>query len=326
MIPKKYRNVMSRWSSTTPPKAAPKSRPGMSPYNFTGQGQFEKNSRAATLLYKANPDLDIDERTGERKAGGGFLAAMQYLNSGADQAGAGPAPVPPGGPGNPGSGGSGRGRGYGGGGGGGGGIDPAVAAQAQMDYLSQLLAGKNYTAAPLQGMRDANQALRNTVATATAQDQAAATGAYNSLDSWLAQNQRNPYADVQLQRAQAAPDMNPYLASQGVPGTNYQASNPEDTGYGAFQNVLALLGANQLAGQQSRAAESQMARTYAGQQIGAMDNAYLANIAGRDAEVAKLEADRQTALDTERRQAAMQLAQLIAQGAKAPDLAALGLA
>jgi hypothetical protein len=195
--------------------------------------------------------------------------------------------------------GGGGGRGGGGGGGGGG-----PNAQAMMDYLSRLLGSDIYKAQPLTGLREA-------IGTATTQDQAAATGAYNTLDQYLQANQTNPYANVQLQAAQRAPDMNPFLQSQGMQTLAPQGANAEDTGFGAFHNVLALLGAGQQAANQSRGVESQMARTFAGQQIGAMDNSMLAQVAAQ-------EAARQQALDQERRQALLQLAELVGQGATAP--------
>ena len=252
-------------------------------------------------LVKAYPGLG--------SAGDYYQVAKQNVGRNLAGAGAAPAAVPR----SPGGGGRGGGGGYGGGGGGGGGPTAAELAQNQLNYLLPLLGSKSYTAQPMTG-------LRNTVAGATAQDQAAATGAYNALDQWLAQNQSNPYANVQVQRANVGPNYNPYLESQGVAGLNPVTQNPDDA-YGAFQNVLSLLGANQLAGNQSRLAESQMGRTFAGQQIGAMDNAFLANIAQQ-------EAAQQAALDAEKRQAAMQLAGLLGQGATAPPdiLAQLGLA
>ena len=57
-----------------------------------------------------------------------------------------------------------------------------------------------------------------------------------------------------------------------------------------------------------------------------MDNAYLANVDTRDAQLAAAQQQQQMQLDAERRQSAAQLAALIAQGAKAPDMAALGFA
>ena len=242
------------------------------------------------------------------------LAAAKAMSPG--YGGRAPTPMAPAAPRSParsgGGGGRSYGRGGGGGGGGGGGISAAAAAQSQMDYLRSLLAGGafNVNAAPYDQMRSGVNA-------ATAQDQAAATGAYNSLDQWLGANRTNPYADVTLNRAQQAPSMNAYLQSQGgQPLNDFGGANPEDTGYGAFGNVLKLLGANQLAGQQSRGAESQMARTFAGQQIGAADNAYLANIANQQATA-------QTAMDAEKRKIMLELAALVGQGAKAPDLTGL---
>ena len=109
------------------------------------------------------------------------------------------APRSPGSPGGS-SGGRGGGYGYGGGGGGGGGISAAAAAQAQIDALAAQLRSGMYTAnaAPY-------DAMRKSVTDASAQDQAAASAAYNSLDTWLKQNNTTPYANVQLQRAQASP-------------------------------------------------------------------------------------------------------------------------
>jgi hypothetical protein len=224
-----------------------------------------------------------------------------------------------------GGGGGGR-RGGGGGGGGGGGNSAAAAAQAQMDYLTGLFGAKNFTAPRDDAAYAANQALRDRITAATAADQQAATGAYNNLDTYLQGNQTNPYANVQIQRAATAPSYNPYLQSQGIAGSAPMASNPDDGGYAAFQNVLALLGANQQANNASGLRASQEARTYAGQQIGGLDNAYLANVDTRDAQLAAAQQQQQMQLDTERRAGLAQLAALIAQGAKAPDLAALGLA
>lgn len=225
-----------------------------------------------------------------------------------------------------GGGGGGGGRGGGGRKGGGGGNPAAAAAQAQMDYLTGLLGAKNYTAPRDDAAYAANQALRDRITAATAQDQQAATGAYNNLDTYLQGNQTNPYANVQIQRAATAPSYNPYLQSQGIAGSAPMASNPDDGGYAAFQNVLSLLGANQQANNASGLRASQEARTYAGQQIGGLDNAYLANVDTRDAQLAAAQQQQQLQLDTERRAGLAQLAALIAQGAKAPDLAALGLA
>ena len=232
------------------------------------------------------------------------------------------------------SGGGGYGRG---GGGGGGGVDPALGAQAQMDYLNGLLNDGGWTvdasayAAPsMDAARQANNALRGNVAQASAADLAAAQGSYNSLDSWLAANQTNPYSNVQMQDARVAPAQNAYLASQGISPMNEVAANPEDVGAkAAFQNVLSLLGAGQQSWNQSRGAESQQARAYAQNEIGAMDNAFLAQIGMRDADIGMQEAKAQMEMDQERRQAQMQLdqerrqlqvqlAELVGLGARAP--------
>ena len=272
------------------------------------QPQGTGRNSAYTSTYR--PDvLDLSKEIGESY--GGTLAAYQ-----ASQRAAPRAATPPRLPGNSGGrsgGGGGRGYGGGGGGGGGGGISAAAAAQSQIDAMMRLLGSGAYTAnaAPY-------DAMRKSVTDASAADQAAATGAYNGLDTYLQANATNPFANVQLQQAQSAPDMNPYLQSQGVQGTNYQASNPEDGGYGAFQNVLALLGANQQAGNASRQAEAQMARTFTGQQLGAADNAYLAQIAGQQAQA-------QQALDAEKRNALLQMMALVGQGGKMPDLAQAGI-
>ena len=212
------------------------------------------------------------------------------------------------------SGGSGSGsgrRGGGGRGGGGGGGGPSPA-QTQMDYIANLLASDMWKA-PQQ------TALRDTIAGATTQDKAAAEAAYGALDQWLAANNRNPYADVQLREARFAPAQNAYLQSQGLTPLNDVSANPEDVGANnAFRNVLSLLGAGQLSSNQSRLAESQMGRTYAGQQIGAMDNAMLAAVGQR-------EADAQTQLDNQKRQLILQLGELVGQGATAPDLSRFGI-
>jgi hypothetical protein len=284
--------------------------------------------------------------SGHQPTAGDVAGIVSYVNQGRANAAAqnagGPAryPTPTAG----GSSGGSRGRrvsyrrSYGGGGGrrgGGGGGGASKAAQSEIDAMAGLLGSGAYKLDPNDPRWKVDIApydqMRTQIGSATAQDQAAATGAYNNLDQYLQGHQANPYANVQLQRAQTAPNMNPYLASQGVGGTQYQQTNPEDTGYGAFQNVLALLGANQQAGNQSRLAESQMARTYSGQQIGATDNAYLANVANQQAQAqqalntARLQAQQQ--LEQEKRAAALQMMQLLAQpGTKAPDLAALGFA
>ena len=251
-----------------------------------------------------------------------------------------------------GGGGGGGGGGYGGGGGGGGGSATA-AAQAQMDYLSGLLSQGDWTAdagdyvlggdwsvPDNSAALAANQQLRGRIGEATAADLAASGTAYNNLDQYLNANATNPYADVKVNQARVAPSYNPYLESQGIAPLAKVTENPDDA-YGAFQNVLALLGANQQAGQQSRLAESQMGRAFSSGQIGGMDNAFLAAVDTRDAALAEkqqqmqmemnmrrqqaqMELDRerrqtQASLDQEKRQAQFQLAELIGLGARNPN-------
>jgi hypothetical protein len=178
---------------------------------------------------------------------------------------------------------------YGGGGGGGGAAD--THAQAQMDYITKLFGSGAYKTNP-----ETYDTFRGFVNKATTEDQAASKAAYDALDAYLAANQSNPFADAALM-------------SSGGAG---------DAGYGAFQNVLKLLSGGQQAATQSAGRESQMARAFSTNEIGAADNAYLFNIAGQQAKD-------QQALDAEKRQGLAQLIQLISQGAAAPDLASLGI-
>lgn len=208
------------------------------------------------------------------------------------------------------SGSSGRSYRSGGGGGGGGGVNAAKQAQTSMDYITKLLASGMYTA-PKQ------DALRGSITGATAADIGTANTAWGGADQWLAANQSNPYNDVRLQEAQVAPDQNAFLASQGGMPQQVQTRNPND-GYGGFQNILALLAANQNVNNQSQRAGAQFGRADSITGINAMDNAMLAGVTQR-------ETDAQTALDAEKRQTLAQLIELIAQGAKAPDLAAMGV-
>lgn len=209
------------------------------------------------------------------------------------------------------SGSGGRGGGYGGGGGGGGGgVNAAKQAQTSMDMITQLLASGMYTAPKLTGERDA-------LAAATRNDLGAVDTSYNALDAWLNSNQADPYANLQFQQAQVAPDQNAFLTSQGGEAQPLQTRNPND-GYGGFANAAALMSANQRSGNTSRLAESQMARAGSTTGINAMDNAMQAGISQRETAA-------QQALDTEKRQTIAQLIELIAQGVKAPDLTRLGV-
>ena len=205
---------------------------------------------------------------------------------------------------------SGGGRGYGGGGGGGGGVDAAKQAQAAMDFMAQFLGSGAWTA-PKQ------DELRKTITDSTAADVNTANTAWNAADAWLAANQSNPYQAVQLQQAQVAPDQNAFLTSQGAQGQVAEGRNPND-GYGGFQNALALLAAGQNVNNTSTQAGAQTGRASSITGINALDNAMLAGVTQR-------ETDAQTALDNQKRETIAQLLQLIMQGAKAPNLHAMGI-
>jgi hypothetical protein len=222
---------------------------------------------------------------------------------------------------------SGTGTGKSGGGGrGGGGSSAAQLAQAQLDFLLPILGSKSYTAAPETGVRDAIGQRQQGIATATQGDLATAGTAWDNLDTYLRGNQANPYANVQLQRAPTSPDYNPYLESQGVQPLNRVDSNPQDP-YGGFQNVLALLAANQAQQYQSQQAGSQMGRAASVTGINAMDNSFQDAIRQQLAQLAQQEYTNQQALDKEKRDAVLQLAPLLGAGAVAPPdlLAQLGM-
>lgn len=217
-------------------------------------------------------------------------------------------------------------RGGGGGGGGGGGATAAQLAQSQLDFLLPMLQGRNYTAQPLTGVRDAIGQREAGIGTATTQDLASSNTAYDALGNWLRSNLNDPYANVKMQQARVAPDQNAYLGSQGVEGLNQVTQNPDDS-YSGFQNILQLLGANARQMNTSSMAGGEMARAASNTGINAMDNSYRDVIKQQLAAVSNQEATNQQTLDAERRQALMQILPLLGQGAKAPTdiLSQLGL-
>jgi len=293
-----------------------------------GVSQFSRDTYNANLAALGNPSAKSPE--GAQAIAAAYNVAKNPASIGAPQ-GPGGTPPPNFNPGGGGGGGGGGGRRRGGGGGGGGGnAAAATAAQAQIDAMSRLLGSGAYSYNPTAFDTSPYDALRQRVSDATAQDQQAATGAYNNLDAWLQANQTNPYANVKVQQAAVAPSYNPYLESQGIAGSAPIARNPDDS-MAAFQNVLSLLGANQLANNASGLRASQEARTYAGQQIGGLDNAYLAGIGNQQTQAqqayAQQQAQIQQQLAAEKRQAALQMMALLATpGTTAPDLSALGFA
>lgn len=290
-----------------------------------GVSQFSRDAYNANLAALGNPKASTPE--GAQAIAAAYDTAKRGSLGGA-MAGSG-TPPPTQNLGGPGGSSGGGGRRGGGGGGGGGGGSAASAAQAQIDAMTRLLGSGAYSYNPTAFDTSPYDTMRQGINAATAQDQQAATGAYNNLDTYLQANQTNPYANVQMQRAAVAPSYNPYLESQGIAGSAPIAQNPNDGGYGAFQNVLALLGANQQANNASGLRASQEARTYAGQQIGGLDNAYLANVGTQQTTAqnafTQQQAQIQQQLAAEKRQAAMQMMALLATpGTTAPDLSAFG--
>ena len=184
--------------------------------------------------------------------------------------------------------GGGRGRSYGrgggrGGGGGGGGVDPAAEEKAiglrQMAGLLQLLQGiQNPT-------EDPN---RKRLSDALAADQATATGSFDALDKWLAANQSNAYANAPRATYQAPnAGVAALLADQGGNPNSINAEAAVSAQRGqqtadTFNNLLNVLAAAQTASQQSRGAESQMARNYSTNELAAGDNAMRAFLDQRE--------------------------------------------
>lgn len=305
----------------------PRSKKSAYQYGTPGISRDAYNANLASIINQGG-DVRPSTRQGAFAISDARQAALDPSLVGGAAGGLPPADKPP--PNfNPGGGGGGGGGRGGGGGGGGGSAAAAAAAQAQIDAMTRLLGSGAYSYNPAAFDASPYDAMRQRVSDATTQDQQAATGAYNNLDTYLQANQTNPYANVQLQRAAVAPSYNPYLESQGIAGSAPIAQNPNDGGYGAFQNVLALLGANQQANNASGLRASQEARTYAGQQIGGLDNAYLANVGNQQTQAqnafTQQQAQIQQQLAAEKRAAAMQMMALLATpGTTAPDLSALG--
>jgi hypothetical protein len=233
----------------------------------------------------------------------------------ARKAGAAPLGMPPG-PAGPGGGGS--GGGWGGGGGGGGQADKENALR-QIAGLLELMKSGAFTA-------KADPALQGQITQGVAADRAAAGGTYNALDAWLAKNQGNPYQDMQLQ---AMPQLDAGLAallqSQGSDSAGYQAQVGMANTLGAQtdvagQNLKAQLAAQMAGSNQSRLAESQQARAYADQSIGAQER-------GMQFALQQRVAQQQEAMNQQKLQLAIQLMQIAGQsGLDAPTLAQMGMA
>lgn len=167
----------------------------------------------------------------------------------------------------------------GGGGGGGGGAAP-VDLSKMAGSLQALLGSGRFNAQPDQNML-------NAITQGVAKDRAANEGAYNSLDAWLSRNQGNAYADTKLQATPTVePEMAQLLQSMGVDPAGYGAqvglantlASQSDV---AGNNLMAQLAAMASDSNMSRAAESQQARTFGGQQIGAMETGLKTAVANK---------------------------------------------
>jgi hypothetical protein len=201
-----------------------------------------------------------------------------------------------------------RGPGGGGGGGGGGGAAPPPDLSRMAGGLQQILQSNQWTAKDdprLAGLLD--RAVRDDRATVTQQ--------YDGLDSWLAKNNPKAFEQLQLQRTQQIdPDMAALLQSQGVDPAAYTAevgmanrlASQSDT---AAENLRRTLAANELAGHESRKAESQQGRTFADREVSAAKKGFEAALAAKTA-------SRQEGLDQQRMQLLIQLVSLMGQDPK----------
>lgn len=106
----------------------------------------------------------------------------------------------------------------------------------------------------------------------TAQD--LTTQAYGGLEQYLRANPNNPYANVQVSAGGAPDAMQNILSAYGVSAEPVMAQvaaeqQAAQQGAAGFQNLLSTLGASAQQSDASRLAEMQMARTLAGQTLGA---------------------------------------------------------
>lgn len=102
---------------------------------------------------------------------------------------------------------------------------------------------------------------------------------YGSLQSYLQQNQNNPYAGLSVENMAVANPMQDYLNAYGamspdVAGQVQAEQFAGQQGAGAFQNLINILSANAKSNDLSRLAESQMAQKMATSGLGAQKAAY----------------------------------------------------
>jgi hypothetical protein len=111
---------------------------------------------------------------------------------------------------------------------------------------------------------------------------------YGALQSYLQQNQNNPYAGLSAQMPTVTNPMEGYLNAYGAmsPDVANQIQAEQFAGQqsaGAFQSLIDVLGANAKSNDLSRLAEAQMSRTMGTTGLGAQRAAYESELAKRKA-------------------------------------------
>lgn len=105
------------------------------------------------------------------------------------------------------------------------------------------------------------------------------TQAYGALENYLRQNPNNPFANVQVSAGTAPDAMEQILSAYGVSADPVRAQVAAEQaaaqqGAAGFQNLLGTLGGVAQQADLSRLAEMEMARTLAGQTLGAQRATY----------------------------------------------------
>jgi hypothetical protein len=145
---------------------------------------------------------------------------------------------------------------------------------------------------------------------------------YGALQSYLQQNQNNPYAGLSAQMPAVTNPMEDYLNAYGAmsPDIANQMQAEQLAGQqsaGAFQSLIDVLGANAKSNDLSRLAEAQMARTMGTTGLGAQRATY-------ESELAKRKAASGFEASSAQQQALASLAQQIAQSKFEQEQAAGG--
>ena len=214
--------------------------------------------------------------------------------------------------------GSGGGRGGGGGGGGAAGPDPNAMRQAA--FMMDLIKSGQFNPAPMTAERDA-------VAQAKAADMGAVNPAWDNYNSFLNQNQTNPYTNMRATATQVPQDLLNLLASQNVDPTNYSSQVQLGNMAGqqsadAFNRMAQMNAANTTLDQESRRSMGELGRAQAIGNIQGADRGMLAYI--QQQERARTDAARQ-----EKLQMLLKLSEVIGAGGlnqPSPEqLAAMGV-